>query len=61
MLLDNAEIGVPPLMRYSLKIGIMKSPASTAKVGLTPGNTCVNLQVSVPKVAKAPALMMPCG
>lgn len=48
-------------MTYSRKTGIMKSPASTARVGLMPGKTSVNLQVSVPKVAKAPALMMPCG
>lgn len=59
--IQSAETDVPPLMMYSLKIGIMKSPASTAKVGLTPGNTSMNPQLSVPKVAKAPALMMPCG
>lgn len=46
---------------YSLKSGILKSPASIAREARTPGNVSAKPQLSVLKQAKAPALMIPCG
>lgn len=46
---------------YSLKSGILKSPASIAREDRTPGKASAKPQLSVLKQIKAPALMMPCG
>lgn len=46
---------------YSLKNGILNSPARIARWDLTPGKLSAKPQLSVLKQAKAPALMMPCG
>lgn len=50
---------IPALMMYSLKNGILKSPASITKVDFSPGNSSAKPQLSVLKHVKAPKLMMP--